>query len=78
MRSPKTSNAGCPSGMTQLPTGQIVSKQDAHEAGFEVPGYSAQAPRPGHAQPGAHQGPREPWWHPLRMTWSLDHENRGP
>lgn len=41
MRSPKTSNAGCPSGMTQLPTGQIISKQDAHDAGFEVPGYSA-------------------------------------
>jgi hypothetical protein len=31
--------------MTQLPTGQIISKQDAHEAGFEVPGYSARKHR---------------------------------
>ena len=45
MRSGKTSNAGCPSGMTQLPTGQIISKQDAHDAGFEVPGYSARKHR---------------------------------
>ena len=37
---PEDQQRRVPSGMTRLPTGQIISKKDAHDAGFEVPGYS--------------------------------------